>query len=247
MGLGKPRLLAGLALGVAVSGGLAAAWAGGLILHDTSTPASVAEALTRFRVVDPQPAEEDGVYVYRTRGGESVDALGGARHRYPGTTSITATATRCGVELRWDALEGRSTSWRLCRGTAGVVLRTYSETHRFFGRQDRTTYRCAGTVVRPTSAFAGERLPFRCSSGRGIQTGVALVVAARGDDVHVRTTGTVNHGDRGTEVVEWWFAHGSTIPVRLVVRTRTSREEFIGRVAYREDAVLRLRSSSPRR
>jgi hypothetical protein len=237
-----PRLVVGVAFGfVVVSGGLAAAWAGGLILHDTSRPASVEQALARFRASDPVPSAADGVYLYATAGSESVDALGGARHVYPATTTVSAIRTGCGVRLRWAALEDRSTTWLLCGPR--LDLRTSEEMHRFFGQRDRTAYSCRGSALRPSGATRS----FRCRSGSGVENGRIVVVGTEAGVLHVRTTGHVSGGDRGTEDVDWWLAPGSAIPTRIVLTSRTSRKVFIGRVHYREDVDLRLRSRTPLR
>jgi hypothetical protein len=226
---------------VVVSGGLAAAWAGGLILHDASRPASVEQALSRFHASDPRPRASDGVYLYRTTGAESVDALGGARHVYPATTTITEVSTGCGIRLRWAALEDRSTTWLLCGPR--LDLRTSEEAHRFFGERDRTAYRCAGSVLRPTATFEY----FRCRSRSGVETGRVVVIGTQAGALHVRTSGRVSGGDDGTEVVDWWFTPGRAIPTRIALRSRTSRKVFLGRVHYREDADLRLASPKPLR
>jgi hypothetical protein len=239
---GRPRLLVGVALGLAVvSGGLAVAWAGGLILHDSSRPASVEEALRRFRALDLRPGPADGVYLYTTAGSESLDALGGARHVYPATTTVTAISTACGVELRWASLEDRSTTWLLCGARLDLVGST--EVHRFFGQRDRTAYRCTGSVLRPAAASAA----FRCRSASGLESGRVFVVGRARGGLHVRTTGRVSGGDRGIETVDWWFAPGSAIPTRITLTSRTSRKVFIGRVHYREDVQLGLSSAKPLR
>ena len=224
-----------------VSGGLAAAWAGGLILHDSARPASVKEALRRFRARDARPGPADGVYLYATAGSESVDALGGARHVYPATTTVTAISTGCGVELRWASLEDRSTTWLLCGDRLDLVGST--EVHRFFGQRDRTAYRCTGSVLRPAAASAS----FRCRSGSGVENGRVLLVGQARGELHVRTEGRVTGGDRGAETVDWWLARGSAIPTRITLTSRTSRKVFLGRVHYREDVDLRLSSAGPLR
>jgi hypothetical protein len=238
----RRRLLVGVALGsVVVSGGLAAAWAGGLILHDSSRPASVEEALRRFRAIDPSPGPRDGVYLYATAGSESVDALGGASHVYPATTTVTAISRQCGFELRWASLEDRSTTWLLCGDRLDLVGST--EVHRFFGRRDRTAYRCTGSVLRPATAPAS----FRCRSGSGLENGRVVVVGRARGRLHVRTEGRVTGGDRGVETVDWWLVPGSAIPTRITLTSRTSRKVFLGRVHYREDVDLRLGSVQPLR
>jgi hypothetical protein len=238
---GRPRLLVLVALGlVVVSGGLAAAWAGGLILHDTSRPETVDEALRLFRSRDAAPKGLDGVYLYATRGGESVDALGGAHHVYPTTTTVTATSTTCGVRLRWASLEHRSTTWLLCGRR--LDLRVSEEVHEFFGQRDRTAYTCTGSVLRATGSGS-----FRCRSGSGREQGTLTLVGRSGGVLHVRTTGRVYGGDSGREVVDWWLAPGSPLPTRIAMTSRTSRKVFLGRVHYREDVDLRLSSPKPLR
>jgi len=62
----------------------------------------------------------------------------------------------------------------------------------------------------------------------------------------VRTVARVTGGDHGTETVDWWLDERN-FPVRIGLTSRTSRGFFIGDVHYREDAELRLRSTTPLR
>jgi hypothetical protein len=248
LGSRRRRLAAGLALtAVVVGAGLGAAWAGGLLFTDAARPASVENALQRFRADDPHPRPLDGVYTYATRGGESLDVLGGTHHIYPATTTITVVVVPCGVQLRWDALAGRSTTWTLCTDAAGIGLRRLDEVHSFFGHGDRTLYTCTSQT-----GPAG----FHCRSQHGAETGQASAAGRVQLDVggkqvralHVRTTARVSGGDRGTETVEWWLDARSRLPLELVVSSRTSRQEpLIGRASYRENATLRLVSTTPLR
>lgn len=241
----RRRLVTGLVLAAAIAGGLAAAWAGGLLFADAARPASVENALQRFRAIDPHPRTLDGVYTYATRGGESLDVLGGARHPYPATTTITVVEVPCGVELRWDALAGRSTTWTLCADSSGIDLRRLDEVHTFFGHSDQTLYTC-------TSRTGG----FRCRSRHDAQTGQTSAAGRTELDVggtpapalHLRTTARVSGADSGTETVAWWLDPQGELPLELVVSSRTSRPEpLIGRAHYREDATLRLVSTTPLR
>jgi hypothetical protein len=241
-------LLAALVIG----GGLAGAVAGGLLLHDTAKPASVAAEVARFRSGGARPG---GVYVYATRGGESVKAaVVSAHHVYPGETGVTAVRTACGVRLRWQPLQGRSTTWTLCRTPLGLELRTSDEAHRFLGQDDRTTYTCTGAVIEPADGKSGDR-SFRCSSPGDHQSGLIhdagrarLRVAGRSvPSLHVLTVGRVGGRDAGTETIEWWLEPESGLPLRMVITSRTSRATPIGRAHYREDATLSLVSTSPRR
>ena len=228
---------------------LGAAWAGGLLFADSARPASVEAALNLFRASDPRPQTLDGVYTYATRGQESLDVLGGTRHPYPATTTITVVEVPCGVRLRWDALAGRSTTWTLCTRTPGPNLRAIDEVHSFFGRHDRTLYVC-------TPPATGNTDRFDCRSKHDVQTGREIGAAPARFDVggqrlqalHYRTTGRVSGADRGTETTEWWLDSQGGLPLELVGSNRTSRlEPLIGRAHYREDVTLRLVSTTPLR
>lgn len=245
----RHRLTTGLVLAAAVAAGLAAAWAGGLLFADTARPASVESALQLFRANDPRPQPLDGVYTYATRGSESLDVLGGTRHPYPATTTITVVEVPCGLRLRWDALAGRSTTWTLCTRSPGSNLRGLDQVHSFFGRHDRTLYIC-------TPPANGNDGRFRCRSRHDVQTGQEVAAAPAKLDVggqllqtvHYRTVGRVSGADRGTETTEWWLNAFGGLPLKLVVSNRTSRPEpLIGRAHYREDVTLRLVSTTPLR
>jgi len=242
----RRRLLIGAALVVAVlAAGLVAAIASGLLLRDTSRPASVTAALRLFRQEDPHPAGADGVYLYDTTGDESLRALSGPTHRYPATTTITLTRAGCGVRLRWQPLAERSTTWLLCRSPGGLAVRANDEVHTFFGVTDRTDYTCGGAWP-----------SFACRAAHGHERGVARTVG-RGEvtvgdaqvaATHVRTVAEVSGDNHGTEVVDWWISPAAAVPVRIVLSSRTSRRvTVVGTVHYREHAVLRLASLKPLR
>lgn len=244
-------MVAGLAA-AAIVGGVAVA--GGLFFRDTSRPASVTAALGAFRTEDPHPTGDEGLYLYDTTGGESLDVLNGATHAYPATTTLALTRAACGVRLRWQALTGRSTTWVLCGGGRGTVEQSDDEVHTFFGQTDHTNYACAG--VWPSTGPAGARRAFACRSAHGSERGFAVLVGrgavlvggTRVDAVHVRTTAQVSGTSHGTETVDWWLAGSAAAPVRIMLTSRTSRKEpIVGTAHYRERAVLRLESLTPLR
>ena len=249
------RILVGLAIVlVLVAGGLALAIETGLLLHDTSTPVSIAEVVARFHPRGGPVGLRDGVYVYATRGSESVDALGGATHHYPKRTSITSVGVACGVRLRWQPLEERSATWTLCRTARGVELLGFQVSHRFFGQGDTTAYSCAGSILLPTREPDGATSPFRCHSDRGKEAGSAHVVGfesvpVKGTPrkvVHVRTVAHVSGGDEGTEITDWWFDVQNGLVLGIDLESHTGRGlPIVGTVHYREDASLRLLSTTP--
>jgi hypothetical protein len=240
------RVVLGVAIAlVLVGGGLGVAVAGGWLLHDTAKPASVSSVVAQLRTSGAKGA----VFVYATRGAESLNAFVRARHVYPVRTAVTVVRTPCGESLRWAALEGRSTRWTLCRTARGFELRSEIEVHSFFGRVDRTTYACSGALLAP-----GGRA-FHCRSARGRADGEVLSLGSEGIAIggqrlpaqHVRTVAHIGGGDGGTETIDWWLEPRTGLPLRLGLASRTSRPLRVGRAHYREQVDLRLVSMTPRR
>jgi len=239
----KPRVYAAGAL---ILGALAfAAFGVNRIATDSTKPVPNGSALSKFRVADKHPAGYEGVYTYATVGKESVDALTGATHRYPATTTITVIRKGCGVQLQWEALDGRSTTWTLCTVHGAVTLRAIRETHTFFKKTDRTNYACTQSGTH-----------FTCTSPKGEESGDITPLGESMVSVHsvlsaslvIRTVATVTGKSHGTETTEWWLAPRTLLPLRIVVASRTSRKEpLVGTVHYREDAKLALVSRTPSR
>jgi hypothetical protein len=252
----RRRVVIGLAVVVPllVAGAIAAAIAGGLLLDDKATPVSIRDVLERFHEGEGGAGTLDGVYVYTTRGEESVDALGGTTHRYPKTTTITVTTVPCGLQLLWEPLEERSATWTLCATRSGIELAEWEVAHEFFGQSDSTGYTCTESVLVPADD-ASTASALRCASDRGSQEGETRVVGVEGlavgdsrlQAVHVRSVGRVAGGDSGTETTDWWLDERSGLPLRIGLSSRTSRSILIGEVHYAEDADLRLRSTTPLR
>jgi hypothetical protein len=234
---------------------IAAAWAGGFLLHDTSQAASISQELRRFRAGGHDSGGLNGLYLYATKGSESINALGGATHIYPARTSITAIGVPCGIQLRWAALEKRSTTWTFCRTAAGVELHISDERHAFFNMSDHSVYVCSGRVLIPKKLVAGASEPFSCRSSRNLEVGEVQIIGRdtvevagrRVDAIHVSTDLTIRYRDSGTETIEWWLDSATALPLRIELHSRTSRKLFVGQVQYHEDLSLRLLSLAPLR
>ncbi len=220
----RRRLIIGLAVLVPliIVGGLAIAVTTGLLLKDKATPVSIQDVLARFHEGERRTGKLDGVYLYATRGQESVDALGGATHRYPKSTTITLVTVPCGMRLLWEPFEERSVRWTLCATGDGIELADWEVAHEFFGQGDRTGYTCTESVLVPAEEKSGAS-PFRCRSDQGREDGETemlgveqvAVGSARRAGVHVRTVGQVTGGDSGTETTEWWLDERSGLPLRI--------------------------------
>ena len=248
-------MLIGILLSALVVAGLAGARASGILFGDRLQPASIEDALRHFRENDRNVKELEGVYVYATTGGESIDVLGGARHHYPARTSITARRVPCGLELEWAALVGRETTWTLCSTDAGIELRGSDERHKFFWQNDRTTYVCEGAVLVAAGNASQAAHDFTCTAPKARETGQAqlvgpetIAVGGRAiTTVHARTVGTISGENDGTETADWWLDTATALPVRIVLKSRTSRKTIVGLTHYTEDAELRLLSTTPER
>jgi len=247
-----------IAAGAIVVLGLASAAVWLLVLRDTAEPVTVGEAIDSFREeTETSRAESpipEGVYVYATAGFEKTDALTGVTHRYPKRSTITISATGCGVSLLWRVLKGRTTEWIYCTAPGGWELASQDERHTFFGRTEPTTYLCAGVPIRP-AASSVTRWSVACSTDTSEERGVGRVVGREpvrvgGQTVsaeHVRRTSTFSGQIRGSSRHDVWFDSESGVPVRIVMVSRTTNDSPVGDVHYEERVTLRLTSLNPRR
>ena len=250
---GRVRWLVAGGIAVVVAAVATAVWE--LALRDTATPVSVDQALARFRADvrlghTPIPA---GVYVYATSGSEAISALGGRRHRYPARSTVTVAPGGCGMTLRWDVLTSRSNRYEICG--RGKVLAVWTETHRFVGQGDRTTWVCRATSWLPADDTPGATSRYRCRGGDTVQRGTSTVVGeepvsvggAEVAAVHVRLAVVESGGARGPIAEERWLEPGSGLPLRITYAVTTKNASPIGDVTFSERYNLRLTSLEPRR
>ena len=241
------------ALGAAIAVAAAAgAWL--VATRENTTPASIDDALARYRA---QAEASDtsippGVYVYATTGSESITALGGRKHDYPKRSSVTVTAGDCGMMLRWDVLQHRSNVYEICDD--GRRLGGWTETHRFVGRDDVTRWRCSASAWLPDTADPGPS-PVDCTSSDSAQRGTTTVLGvetvrvgtATVDAVHLRIDTRETGGARGPTLEHRWLERDTGLPVRIEYRVTTLNPSPIGDVRFDERYSLRLVSLEPRR
>ena len=252
----RSRIVVGAVVGSLVVAGIAGARAG-LFARDHARAASVEDALKRFRDGEHAATRLEGVYLLDTVGKESLDVLGGAKHRYPATTTITVLRTACGLHLDWRALEGRGTGWELCSTPAGIELRSSAERHTFFWQSDTTRYACTGLLLTAAgeAGASGAPRPYTCTTLKGREEGETRTlgterVTVGGTTVqaeHVHSESAISGANKGRETVDWWLDRATALPVRIVLHSRSSRHTIVGTAHYSEDADLRLTSLTPRR
>jgi hypothetical protein len=197
--------------------------------------------------VQPVP----GVYRYTTTGGDAVDALGGAGHQYPVTSSITVTVDGCATTQRWTAAGERWDELTTCAGDGGVQLQRFASLHRFFGADDNETSTCAGQP-RPLDAPAGTAWTVHCVDGDETATWAGIVA---GDETAVvggatvaveHVVVTIDDGDvRDSQRTETWYLAGSDLVVRRISDIATTEGSPVGDVHYTEHYEIALESLSP--
>lgn len=218
------------------------------VVHDASpaTPPAAPEA----ELTLPEP----GVYLYATEGEEQVDVLGGTTHTYPAQTTITVTATGCGVASRWDALAERWDERRTCLDERGEVMHSLASYHEFFGQPDRRDYECEGVVVHPPRAALGQTWEARCSdatstiriSSTFIDIQTLTVGGTQVEALHGRGTSTVSGSVRGTQSEEMWLDARTGLALRRVSTVDTEADSPLGAAHYHEEYEITLTSLTPR-
>jgi hypothetical protein len=196
-----------------------------------------------------QPAP--GVYQYTTTGGDAVDALGGASHQYPATSSVTVTVDGCATTQRWTAAGERWDELTTCASEGGVQLQRFASLHRFFGADDDETSTCAGQP-RPLGAPAGTVWTVRCVDGEDTATWTGTVVGAETavvggvtvDVEHIAVT--IDDGDaRDSQRTETWYLAGTDLVVRRISDIATTEGSPVGDVHYTEHYEIALDSLAP--
>jgi hypothetical protein len=222
--------------------GVAVAW---WVVTRPPKAVSVNESLHRFRaatptaspsVLPPHPAV--GVYVYATDGSERVSA--GITHRYPKQTTVTITASGCGLQVRWDALAGRRSVAQVCVRDGGWQMVSYTDVHKFLYLEDVHAYTCD----RPVSVDGGSATT--CRGSDTVVTSTVQRLETAGGLRHVRI---VQHGTGKSEsdgTIEAWLLPNG-LPQRLDITDHGSQRVLGSVVTYDEKASFTLTSSTPHR
>lgn len=192
-----------------------------------------------------------GVYLYTTQGEDKIDALAGDQHGYPATTTITITASGCGVLQRWDVLRERWESWQRCVAGDGVAEPARTNYDEFFSNGVLEEFTCTGDA-RPVDAPAGSTWSAACTNGDESQTMAGMVIGreprtvggAEVDTLHV--TVTVTDADpRNQQVIDTWYLLGSDLVVAQMSTDHAVNPSPIGDVNYDESYQIQLTSLEP--
>jgi hypothetical protein len=214
----------------------------------TTTSIAMATSSTAATAVKlPVP----GVYTYATTGRDSVDALNGAHHDYPATTTITVTPTACGVRQRWDVLKQRWEEWQRCGTIAGITEVGRTSHDEFFGQAQTDTWKCSG-APRPVDAASGTAWVTSCVNGSSTDTYKGVVIGTERRTVGSKSVGTthvritiVNRTPSDRQVIDTWYLTGSDLVVAQTASAATSNDTQLGIVHYNEAYSITLVSLTP--
>jgi hypothetical protein len=210
-----------------------------------ATPAAL-EGYTR-------PAE--GVYTYRTTGGESI-SLAGARHDYPDETYATVRhRAGCEWETELDLLEEHVEKRTACSEPGRLLDVQTVRKITFFGRTETEELHCVPPIVdHETDERPGTPHRGRCHSEDASAEITATFVGrerlvvggVRVDAVHLTFHAVLSGRAEGTGDEDMWTLPSTGLVLRWVRSTDADADAAFGaRIHYRERATLVLESLEP--
>jgi hypothetical protein len=200
------------------------------------------------------PAE--GVYTYRTTGGESISMFG-ASHKYPSRTYATIRHLGgCTWEHRNEVIAEHVDILTLCTKADSVAQLAQERQVEFFGQRDGAKLDCDPVLVLSKSSDArGASHATRCTDHNG--TNALLTATFVGiertdiggtavDAIHVRVDATTSGRVRGTSVDDFWSAPGTGLTVRWERTVDSLANAWGAEIRYRENATFLLESLEPK-
>ena len=222
----------------------------------TTEPPRPSTTASPTTVAPPAQLPEPGVYTYATTGSDGVDALGGARHQYPPTTTLTVTAGGCGVTEKWVAAVERWDETTACLSPdgSGVTMVHFTGFHRFFGGDNTDDYACSGDPRPVRASAAGATWTTTCIGAEetvvhhGTVVGLEELQVAGTPVRTVHVTDVEDDGDpTDHQVIDTWYQEGTDLVVRRTSRIATSSSSPVGVVHYDEAYQIDLQSLVPQR
>ena len=214
-----------------------------------STPAGA----PTVAAVDHRPAE--GVYTYRTSGGEEISTAG-AEHSYPERTYASVRrGDGCVWEIESDVIEEHRDHREMCSdGTSSQQLSQTREVE-FFGQRDGFTMVCRPPAVleqagEPVGAVTEATCTDEGITSHLVRTFVGMeTMTIGGRDVavrHIRIRGDFSGRATGYAEEEHWTIPGSGLTARWKRMVDTTADAAFGaRVRYQENADFVLESLEP--
>lgn len=198
-----------------------------------------------------------GVYVYRTVGTETIDAVGGSTHTYPDETTMTVIADGCGVLLRWDVLKERRERWLLCATDEGIAMHAdgAQSFHEFFGQTQVEDLTCDRDVVLvPSDDQPRGPVGLTCLLGEMnwqpvwevLERGQRTIGTTTVDVQHVRMT--ITDDDQYFEHITLdWYLDEHGLPIVASLTKESLSDTAFGDVTYTERYSYEIVSLTPLR
>jgi hypothetical protein len=232
------------------------------VFRSPATRVDLRQALRLYRLeekAEPGATDRllpsDGVYQYRTSGGEQL-SVGGISRSFPATSDMIVTGDRCAT-MEWEPFEQHMEGLVECRQNDGALsigsALSYEE---IAGTRTTSVIDCpADTYFVPPHWFAGERWRSTCRSGDEKVEFAGQVIGSSTVDVgrkevpalHTRLTLTFSGSEFGTNPNDYWIGWDG-----LILRQRESVNVAqnagpLGSVRYTEEMAITLTSMTPSR
>lgn len=223
--------------------------------EDASDVSTGAARPAEQTVHDELPVE--GVYAYRTTGGERI-SLFGAHHDYPERTFATVRHLGgCGWEARNDVVAEHVDIRTLCNDDRSFLQTRQERQVTFFGKKDGARMDCEPPLNLYTAGDkSGTRTKTVCSDGEGsdvhltsvfLGTDTLVIGGERIEALHVLDEGTCTGRVEGTSVDELWLHPRTGLTLKWHREVDTIANAFGGaKVHYTEEATFALESLEPR-
>ena len=202
-----------------------------------------------------RPAE--GVYAYRTTGGETA-SVAGARHDYPPRTYSTILhADGCRWTTRSDVVKEHQDRRTMCSEAGRVLQLSQAREVEFFGQRDGAELHCEPGLLAAVGEAPGTVDESRCTDGAGNDARMErtfvgperlTVGGTEVEALRIVLVGSFTGKAEGTSRDELWLAADTGLTLRWDRSVDTIADAFGGaKVRYREQASFVLESLTPSR
>ncbi len=259
--LSSHRLWWGLGIGVPLCLVAAAVGVWFFVLRSPGTQVSLRQALRLYRSEETsgRPLTDsrlppEGVYRYRTSGGEQL-SLGGISRSFPSTSEMIVTDDGC-ADMKWEPLVQHMEGLVDCRNADGaLVVQSAMSYEEIAGAKTTSVIRCpANTYLVPPHWFTGERWRSVCRSDgervtfSGQVLGPAWVDVGRSREptLHTRLTLSFSGAESGTNPNDYWIMPNNGEIVRQHETVDVAQKAGpLGSVHYTEQMTITLASLAP--
>ena len=218
-------------------------------------PAPAADEPQAVRPVAPFFRPAEGVYAYRTTGGESISVTG-ASHHYPERTFATVHyGDGCNWEIRNDVIQEHVDRRIFCSQYESLTQLVQERQVEFFGQRDGMTVTCDPPQLMSQTGEAISAVTTATCGADRLSVKIRRTVAGYGGipvdgrtvpAVHILIDATFTGRADGTAHEDLWFTRDTGMTLRWQRTVDTVADAAFGaRVRYQEDATFVLESLVP--